>query len=369
MPINVHQGCGGEGIDTASDHAHSNTRLKTPETELKGNPRGSNSEDGKRKRRAHKTAMQRAKKAARNRRRCSHGTNEIGPPLGCSRSLGNGSARRGHERGTAAHPVTAHGHRGCRPTVCSKAEGTRAEYREDGDGAAASMAQAVSRGNIAAIEGPGGSGTAGSRQDVSASDGNMGAEAFTSAIAEASRGHAAQAQDFVTASGRPTTRDPAACARRSEGVDAVERKTPQAGAVDCERDRDPGDVGRGIPARDDEGGAEAHACDEDTDAATVRKLSNRGLHAPIHVQQGLQARRGITAGQGGGEGIGTALDHTRSNTRLRIQKNELKSNPRGSNSEDGKRKRRAHKTAMQRAKKAAKSAVDAPTEQTKQDHP
>ena len=33
------------------------------------------------------------KESSKISRRCSHGINEIGPPLGCSRPLGNGSAR------------------------------------------------------------------------------------------------------------------------------------------------------------------------------------------------------------------------------------------------------------------------------------
>ena len=86
----------------------------------------------------------------------------------------------------------------------------------------------------------------------------------------------------------------------------------------------------------------AHVCDEDTDAATVRKVSKRGLHVSIHVHLDLEVRRRTTAGQGGGEGIDTASDtasdHTGSNTRLKTPKNELKGISRGSHSEDGKRK-------------------------------
>ena len=210
-------------------------------------------------------------------------------------------------------------HRSFRSTERNKAGGVRAEYREDGDGAASSIAQAASRWSVAAIKGPGGSGSAGSRQDAPASDGNIDTEALTSAVAEANRGRAAQAQHFETASGRPATGDPSACARRSDGVNAVERRAMQDGADGRGRDRDPGDVRRGVPTRGNEGGAAAHVRDEDTDAATVRKLSNRGLHAPIHVQQGLQARRGITAGQSDGEGIDTASDHAHSNTRLSME--------------------------------------------------
>ena len=101
----------------------------------------------------------------------------------------------------------------------------------------------------------------------------------------------------------------------------MERSALQEGAVDWGCDRDPRDARRGIPARGGEGGAEAHVCDEDTDAATVRKFSERGLHVLIRVHKGLKARRGITAGQGGGEGIDTALDHTHSNARnaLKLQ--------------------------------------------------
>ena len=97
-------------------------------------------------------------------------------------------------RGTAAHPVTVQGRRSSRPTERNKAGGVRAEYREDGDGAASSIAQAASRWSVAAIKGPGGSGSAGSRQDAPASDGNIDTEALTSAVAEANRGRAAQAQ-------------------------------------------------------------------------------------------------------------------------------------------------------------------------------
>ena len=207
------------------------------------------------------------------------------------------------------------------PYTRDEAEGIRGKYREDGDGAASTSAQAVSRWNLAATEGPGGSGATGSRRGAPASDVNTDAEAFTSAAAAANRGRAAQAQYFETASGRPATGDPAACARRSDEVNAVDWRALQDGAVDKGRDRDSGDVRRGVPARGNEGGAAAHVCDEDLDAATVRKLSKRGPHMPINVHQGLQARRGITAGQGGGEGIGTALDHTRSNARnaLKLQ--------------------------------------------------
>ena len=101
----------------------------------------------------------------------------------------------------------------------------------------------------------------------------------------------------------------------------------QVGASDRGRDRDSGDVRRGVPARGDEGGAEAHACGEDTDAATVRKLPKRGPHVPIHVHQGVKARRGTTAGQGGGEGRDTASDHPRSNTRLNMEEAAGGDNP------------------------------------------
>ena len=205
------------------------------------------------------------------------------------------------------------------PYKRDEAEGIRGEYREDGDGAASSTAQAVSRWNLAATEGPGGSGTTGNRRGAPASDVNTDAEAFTSAAAAANRGRAAQAQYFETASGRPATGDPSACARRSDGVNAVDRRALQDGAVDRGRDRDSGDVRRVVPARGGEGGAEAHVCDEDTDAATVRKLSKRGPHVPIHVHQGVKARRGTTSEQGGGEGIDTASDHTPSNTRLNME--------------------------------------------------
>ena len=66
---------------------------------------------------------------------------------------------------------------------------------------------------------------------------------------------------------------------------------------------------------------------EDTDAATVRKLSKRGPHMPINVHLGLQARRGTTAGQGGGEGIDTASDHAHSNTRLSTEEAAVGDNP------------------------------------------
>ena len=48
---------------------------------------------------------------------------------------------------------------------------------------------------------------------------------------------------------------------------------------------------------------------------------------PIHVHQGVKARRGTTAGQGGGEGIDTASDHTRSNTRLNMEEAAVGDNP------------------------------------------
>jgi len=151
-----------------------------------------------------------------------------------------------------------HGHRSCRPTERSQAEWMQGEYREDGDGAASSKAQAASRWNTAATEGPGGLGTEGSRQDAPASDVNTDAEALTSAGAATNRGRAAQVKDFDTASGRSATGDPAACARRLDGLNAVDRRVMQVGASDRGRDRDPGDVRRGVPARGDEGGAAAH---------------------------------------------------------------------------------------------------------------
>ena len=102
-------------------------------------------------------------------------------------------------------------------------------------------------------------------------------------------------------------------------MNAVDRRALQDGADDRGRDRDPGDVRRGETARGDEGGAEAHARDEDTDARAVRNVSKRGLHASIHAHQGLKARRGTTAGQSDGEGIDTASDHAHSNTRLSME--------------------------------------------------
>ena len=59
----------------------------------------------------------------------------------------------------------------------------------------------------------------------------------------------------------------------------------------------------------------------------MRKLPKRGPHVPIHVHQGVKARRGTTAGQGGGEGIETASDHTRSNTRLNMEEAAVGDNP------------------------------------------
>ena len=50
------------------------------------------------------------------------------------------------------------------PYKRDEAEGIRGEYREDGAGAASSTAQAASRWNLAATEGPGGSGTTDSRR-------------------------------------------------------------------------------------------------------------------------------------------------------------------------------------------------------------
>ena len=101
----------------------------------------------------------------------------------------------------------------------------------------------------------------------------------------------------------------------------------QDGAVEKGRDRDSGDGRRVVPARGGEGGAEARVCDEDTDAATVRKLSKRGPHVPINMHRDLQARRGTAAGQGVGEGTDTASDHTRSNTRLSTEEAAVGDNP------------------------------------------
>ena len=107
----------------------------------------------------------------------------------------------------------------------------------------------------------------------------------------------------------------------------MERRTLQDGAVDRGRDRAPGDVRRGETARGDEGGAEAHARDEDTDARAVRNVPKRGPHVPIHVHQGVKARRGTTAGQGGGEGIDTASDPAHLNTRLSMEEAAVGDNP------------------------------------------
>ena len=107
----------------------------------------------------------------------------------------------------------------------------------------------------------------------------------------------------------------------------MDRRALQDGADDRGRDRDPGDVRRGVPARGNEGGAAAHVCDEDLDAATVRKLSKRGPHVPIHVHQGVKARRGTTAGQGSGEGIDTASDPAHLNTRLSMEEAAEGDNP------------------------------------------
>ena len=107
----------------------------------------------------------------------------------------------------------------------------------------------------------------------------------------------------------------------------MERRTLQDGAVDRGRDRAPGDVRRGETARGDEGGAEAHARDEDTDARAVRNVSKRGLHASIHAHQGSKARRGTTAGQGSGEGIDTASDPAHLNTRLSMEEAAVGDNP------------------------------------------
>ena len=73
------------------------------------------------------------------------------------------SAQEGREPKNRRN-ILVHRHRSCSPTEINKAEGMRAEYREDGDGAASSTAQAASRRYLAATEGPGGSGTAGSRR-------------------------------------------------------------------------------------------------------------------------------------------------------------------------------------------------------------
>ena len=106
------------------------------------------------------------------------------------------------------------------------------------------------------------------------------------------------------------------------------RRALQDGAdIEKGRDRDAGDGRRVVPARGGEGGAEAHVCDEDMDAATVRKISKRGPHVPINVHQDLQARRGTAAGQGVGEGTDTASDRTRSNTRLGMEEAAVGDNP------------------------------------------
>ena len=220
--------------------------------------------------------------------------------------------------------ITVHRHRSWRPTERSKAEGMRADYREDGDGAASSTAQAASREYLAAAAGPGSSGITGNRRGAPARDVNTDAGAVTSAAAAAYRG---RAEVFETASGRPVSGGAAACERRSIGVSAVERRTLQDGAVDRGRDRAPGDVRRGETARGDERGAEAHARDEDTDARAVRNVSKRGLHASIHAHQGSKARRGTTAGQGDGEGTVTASDHTCSNTRSNLEEAAVGDNP------------------------------------------
>ena len=107
----------------------------------------------------------------------------------------------------------------------------------------------------------------------------------------------------------------------------MDRRALQDGADDRGRDRDPGGVRRGVPARGNEEGAAAHVCDEDLDAATVRKLSKRGPHVPTNVHQDLQARRGTTAGQGSGEGIDTASDPAHLNTRLSMEEAAVGGNP------------------------------------------
>ena len=63
----------------------------------------------------------------------------------------------------------------------------------------------------------------------------------------------------------------------------MERRAMQDGADGRGRDRDPGGVRRGVPTRGNEGGAAAHVREEDTDAATVRKVPKRGPQATIHV--------------------------------------------------------------------------------------
>ena len=107
----------------------------------------------------------------------------------------------------------------------------------------------------------------------------------------------------------------------------MERRALQEGAVDWGCDRDPRDARRGIPARGGEGGAEAHARDEDTDARAVRNVPKRGPHVPIHVHQGVKARRGTTAGQDSGEGIDMASDPAHLNTRLSMEEAAVGDNP------------------------------------------